>query len=79
MLFSQTREDITVNKIPMLLEKPKRLIYISLHLWNFINDLNNPMCLCSESWNSFNINLIIGIIIILMFSSSMKKMLLVKF
>ena len=50
------------------------------------------MCLCSESWNSFNINLVIVIIIIiiiivviliiviiLMFSSSMRKMLLVKF
>lgn len=30
MLFSHTREDIKVNKIPMLHEKPKRLIYISL-------------------------------------------------
>ena len=43
------------------------------------------MRLCSVSWNSFNINLIIVIIIIiiimiiLMFSSSMKKMLPVKF
>ena len=37
------------------------------------------MCLCSESWTSFNVNLIIAIIIILMFFSSMKKMFLVKF